>query len=165
MGRLLACWVALLGVVAIVTMARTPVAVTAVVPASLEMPPAQIPNAPVGTWLTANGQAVVRITPCGDALCGAIAGIARAPGDPMPTDVNGQPQCGLVILHDERPDGDGAWLGTVTDPRNGSSFGARLHVDDAGNLRLRGYLGIPLFGETSTWRPFTGTLGPECRMS
>ena len=83
----------------------------------------------------------------------------------MPTDVKGRPQCGLVIIRDGRPDAGGAWIGTVTDPRDGASFDARLRVDEAGNLRLRGFLGIPLLGETSTWHPFTGKLGAACTMS
>lgn len=124
---------------------------------------------PIGTWLTADGGAVVQIMPCGsgqsETLCGEIAGIARAPGAPMPTDVKGRPQCGLVIIRDGRPDAGGAWIGTVTDPRDGASFDARLRVDEAGNLRLRGFLGIPLLGETSTWHPFTGKLGAACTMS
>ncbi len=122
-------------------------------------------EAPIGAWLTAKGNAVVRIMPCGDVLCGEIAGIARAPGAPMPTDVEGRPQCGLVIIQGERPEGDGSWVGTVTDPRDGASFGARLRVDEAGNLRLRGFFAVPLLGETQTWHRFTGELGAECRMS
>jgi uncharacterized protein (DUF2147 family) len=124
---------------------------------------------PIGAWLTADGGEVVRIMPCGagksEVLCGEIAGIARPPGAPMPTDVEGRPQCGLVIIRDERPRADGAWVGTVRDPRDGASFDARLSVDAAGNLRLRGFLGIPLLGETATWHRFTGKLGAACTMS
>ncbi len=132
--------------------------------------PSQSPAlAPLGAWLTAKGDAVVRIMPCGarqsETLCGEIAGIARAPGAPMPTDVNGRPQCGLVVIRNERPDADGAWVGTVTDPRDGASFGARLRVDAAGNLRLRGFFAIPLLGETQTWHRFTGKLGAACTIS
>jgi uncharacterized protein (DUF2147 family) len=124
---------------------------------------------PVGTWLTANGNAVVRIAPCEDSgsseiLCGWIVGLLRPPGTPVPTDVHGNSQCGLAIITNERQQGD-AWFGTVADPRNGSTYGARLKVDDAGNLKLRGYLAIPLLGQTETWRPYRGELGPECSMT
>lgn len=120
---------------------------------------------PIGAWLTAKGDAVVQIMPCGEALCGEIAGIARAPGAPVPTDVEGRPQCGLVIMRDERPEADGTWVGTITDPRDGASFDARLSVDEAGNLQLRGFFAIPLLGETQTWHRFTGKLGAGCHMS
>ncbi len=122
-------------------------------------------RAPIGLWRTANGKAVVRIAHCGHALCGWIVGLAGAPGEAMPRDVAGHPQCELTIIHAEGPHGNGVWTGTVSDPRNGRSYGARLHVDKAGDLRLRGFLGIPLFGETVTWHPFTGQLGAACRMS
>lgn len=138
----------------------------ALVVSSASAAPARSPaRTPLGAWLTAKGNAVVRIVRCGDALCGEIAGIARRPGTPMPTDVEGRPQCGLVVIRDERPEGDGSWVGTVTDPRDGASFGARLRVDAAGNLRLRGFFAVPLLGETQTWHRFTGELGAGCRMS
>jgi len=122
-------------------------------------------RAPVGLWLTANGKAVVRIADCGDELCGRIAGLSRAPSEAMPTDLAGHPQCGLTIIHAEGPHGNGVWTGTVSDPRTGRSYGARLRVDEAGNLRLRGFLGIPLLGETVTWHAFRGRLATACRMS
>ena len=76
-------------------------------------------NSPVGSWLTANGHGVVAIAQCGDALCGRIVGIDREPTEPMPTDVHGRSQCGLTIITNERPTGDGTWLGEITDPRDG----------------------------------------------
>src|SRR5271170_972461 len=53
---------------------------------------------PLGTWATSNGHGVIAIAPCGEALCGRIVGIDRAPTAPMPTDVNGRSQCGLTII-------------------------------------------------------------------
>ncbi len=120
---------------------------------------------PVGTWLTANGQGVVAIEPCGEAVCGRIVGIDRAPGDPMPTDINGRPQCGLTIITNETPAGDGTWFGRVTDPRDGRSYRAKLWLDQDGNLHLRGFLGIPLLGATQVWHRFTGRLTAECALA
>jgi uncharacterized protein (DUF2147 family) len=117
---------------------------------------------PLGSWATANGHSVVAIEPCGDALCGRIVGIDRAPTEPMPTDVHGRPQCGLTIITNEKPSGDGAWLGEVTDPRDGATYNAKLWLDESGDLHLRGYIGIPLLGATQTWRKFTGHLTTEC---
>ena len=79
---------------------------------------------PAGTWLTANGHGVVAIAQCGDALCGRIVGIDREPTEPMPTDVDGHSQCGLTIITNGRPAADGAWLGKITDPRNGNTYGS-----------------------------------------
>jgi uncharacterized protein (DUF2147 family) len=120
---------------------------------------------PVGTWLTASGKGVVEIAACGRALCGRIVGIDRAPGEPMPTDVYGQPQCGLTIITDERPSSDASWRGWVTDPRDGNTYHAELWVDASGNLNVRGYLGVPLLGETQVWHRFTGRLSVDCGLA
>ena len=128
-----------------------------VVPAGASAPPA-----PLGDWITANGHGVVQIALCGDALCGRIVGIERPPGAPMPTDAQGRPQCGLTILTNETPTPDGAWLGHITDPRDGSTYQAEIRVDGEGRLHLRGFVGIPLLGQTQIWHRFTGRLTPEC---
>jgi uncharacterized protein (DUF2147 family) len=120
---------------------------------------------PRGSWSTANGHGVIAIESCGDALCGRIVGIDRAPTEPMPTDVRGRSQCGLTIITNERPAGDGAWLGEVTDPRDGATYNAKLWLDASGDLHLRGYIGIPLLGATQTWRKFAGHLTAECGLS
>ena len=120
---------------------------------------------PVGTWLTANGHGVIAIAQCGDALCGRIVGIDRAPTDPMPTDVNGRPQCGLTIITNETPAADGTWLGQITDPRDGDTYQAKLWLDESGNLHLRGFIGTPLLGSTQIWRKYTGHLTAECGLA
>jgi uncharacterized protein (DUF2147 family) len=122
-------------------------------------------DSPSGTWATANGHGVVEIAQCGEALCGRIVGIDRQPTQPMPTDVNGRPQCGLTIITNEKPEADGTWLGQVTDPRDGSTYQAKLWLDQDGNLRLRGFIGIPLLGATQTWHRFTGHLTTECGLA
>jgi uncharacterized protein (DUF2147 family) len=122
-------------------------------------------SSPLGEWLTANGHGVVEIAPCGNVLCGRIVGIERGPTEPAPTDVYGRSQCGLTIIAKEKPEGRDTWLGEVTDPRDGGQYQAKLWVDDSGNLRLRGFIGIPALGATQTWHRFTGHLGAECRLA
>jgi uncharacterized protein (DUF2147 family) len=122
-------------------------------------------RSPVGTWSTENGRGVVSITPCGDALCGRIVGIDRAPTDPMPTDVEGRPQCGLTIITNGRQAGDGTYLGQITDPRDGKTYQAKLWLDESGALHLRGFILVPLLGSTQVWRPFTGHLTAQCRLA
>lgn len=106
---------------------------------------------------------MIEIGWCGAALCGRIVAIARSPGEPIPKDYQGHSQCGLTIITGETPAGDDTWLGHVTDPRNGKEYQAELWVDDAGDLKLRGFVGIPLLGKTVTWHRFTGRLTADCR--
>jgi len=127
--------------------------------AAREMP---MPASPMGLWTTSNGDGVIEIAWCGEALCGWIVGIKRAPGEPMPKDYQGRSQCGLAIITGERPTGNGDWLGHVTDPRDGKEYQAEIRVDDAGQLKLRGYVGIPLLGRTEIWHRFTGHVTPNC---
>jgi uncharacterized protein (DUF2147 family) len=125
-------------------------------------PPGQPPPSPFGMWRTQDGNGVIAIEPCGDEICGRIIGIVRARGEPIPKDVHGASQCGLTIITHEKPTGDGYWLGNVTDPRTGTQYGAKIWLDDRGNLCLRGFLGLPLLGQTETWHPFTGHVTPTC---
>ena len=127
--------------------------------------PATPEAGPQGQWLTANGGGVIQIAPCGDSLCGRIVGLDLGPSEAVPTDVHGQSQCGLTIIANEKPDGDGTWLGEITDPRDGGTYRARLSVDGQGDLRLRVFIGIPVLGATQVWHRFTGQLAPACRIA
>jgi uncharacterized protein (DUF2147 family) len=120
---------------------------------------------PQGTWLTPGGHGVIQIAQCGDALCGQIVGIDRAPAAPMPTDLYGRPQCGLTIITKEKRSADGTWLGEITDPRDGGTYRAKLWVDKSGNLHVRAFVGIPALGATVIWRPFTGRLTADCGLA
>lgn len=125
--------------------------------------------APVGAWVTASHDAVIEIYQCGDSLCGAISGMVLAPTDRTPTAWQGQTQCGLVIVQTAATSTGGdnpAWFGSIVDPRNGSVYHARLSLDGNGNLLLRGYVGLPVFGRTQTWTHYTGApLPTNCRLS
>jgi uncharacterized protein (DUF2147 family) len=119
---------------------------------------------PVGRWLTENGNGVIEIAPCGSALCGRIAGIeVDHPDDPMPHDWRGRSQCGLAIITGAVWSGDG-WRGDIIDPRDGASYHATLKVDAAGQLRLRGYVLVPLLGSTQVWTRYDEPLPSDCRL-
>lgn len=123
------------------------------------------PNTVLGPWATEDGEGVIWIDRCGDALCGRIVGIRRRPGQPMPEDVHGIPECGMTIIDKEKPAGDGSWLGEVTDPRSGAVYSARIWVDELGDLHVRGYIGLPLLGQTQIWHRYRGRLTEACEMA
>ena len=61
---------------------------------------------------------------------------------------------GLEILGGLEPSSraEGVWTdGTLYDPGSGSTYRASLTVADANRLELRGYVGVPLLGRTTTW--------------
>jgi uncharacterized protein (DUF2147 family) len=125
-------------------------------------------DTPAGRWLTADQSAVIQIAACGTGLCGQIVGIHLAhPGDPMPQDWQGQPQCGLTIVQTTSvtvSSGRDVWQGVVLDPRNGVSHPALLFFDSFRNLVLRGYAFLPVFGRSTTWTKYTGRTLPDCQL-
>jgi uncharacterized protein (DUF2147 family) len=120
----------------------------------------------VGLWLTKGGDGVIAITQCGDGLCGRIAGLfLDHPDDPMPVNNRGVSQCQLPLITDARQIRPNLWKGHITDPRNGIVYGVELHLDPHGNLALRGFLGIPLLGQTETWTRYPASVPADCRIT
>ena len=126
---------------------------------------AAAPANPSGYWVTADGGAVVQIAPCGDALCGRLIGIVLDPGTPVPMDWQGQSECGLQLLQPAQADDDGNWHGEIVNPHNGNAYHVEFHVGQRDQLHLRGYVGLPLFGETQIWHRFEGAAPTSCRLT
>jgi hypothetical protein len=85
-----------------------------------------------------------------------------------PRDWAGATQCRLTILQaapQVDDNGQVSWTGTIVNPRNGSTYNIILRVNAAHQLLLRGYLGLPIFGETQTWSPYNGSLAENCRLN
>jgi uncharacterized protein (DUF2147 family) len=121
---------------------------------------------PEGRWLTQDRGGVIEIGPCDGGLCGRIVGMneTRRRDGSIPTDPEGHPTCGLTILHAE-PDGPGQWSGHIADPDTGTSWNCTLRLDAADHLLLRGYVLLPLFGQTQTWTRYPDAPGAGCAMT
>ncbi|WP_406586361.1 DUF2147 domain-containing protein [Asaia lannensis] len=117
-----------------------------------------------GLWLSQDHDGVFQIGHCGDTLCGRLIGMQY--DGPVPKDVWGRSQCGLVMLTDFRLIKDeNVWRGHILDPETGRTYDARINTESPEVLKLRGFiLGIPLFGKTQTWTRYHGTIGPECKL-
>jgi uncharacterized protein (DUF2147 family) len=123
---------------------------------------------PTGLWMTADHTAVIQIAPCKTGLCGEIVGIhLKHPGDPMPQDWQGQPQCGLTIIQTTAVTSSGGntvYKGYVLDPRDGAFHPALLALDAFRRLILRGYMFLPFLGRSTTWTAYTGPTLPHSRV-
>jgi uncharacterized protein (DUF2147 family) len=116
---------------------------------------------PTGMWLDQSGRAGITIAPCGAKLCGTITWLkapldaqGRPKTDSHNTDsaLRGRPMCGLPLMGDFVADGTDAWSGGyVYDPVGGKTYSANMHVQPDGSLAIRGYVGISLFGRSTTW--------------
>jgi uncharacterized protein (DUF2147 family) len=126
---------------------------------------------PFDRWYAEGGAAEVEITECGGGLCGRVVSL-RAPLDENGCelrDVNNpdaqlrdRPVLGLEILHATRRSGGTTqdWVGTIYDPGSGRTYSCEIRSDGDDRLQLRGYVGIPLIGRTTTWI----RVGREARM-
>jgi uncharacterized protein (DUF2147 family) len=118
---------------------------------------------PLGLWYTEGGAAQVEINQCENTLCGRVVWL-RSPleetgctlrdrHNPDPT-LRHRPVLGLEILQGFTLDSRNAneWSGgTIYDPSTGSTYSCRLMLDGSYRLQVRGYVGIPLIGRTTTW--------------
>ena len=137
-------------------------------PARSEAPPqaaaAINPSAVFGDWLTGDRRGVIRITACGGGICGQIVGQDWPAGTKQPVDNKGRIECGQTILHGTRT-GALLWGGQIVDPDDGSAYRATYRLVGADTLALRGYILLPLFGQTQDWTRFRGAIGSACRFT
>ena len=116
---------------------------------------------PFGVWRNEKSTVAVRIVSCGTQLCGRIVWLAK------PYRGNGklkrdrhnpnvgkreQPLCGLRVLEGFRQTSERVWDdGLIYDPRKGKTYHSYLTLAAPDELRVRAYVGLPLFGKTQIW--------------
>lgn len=117
---------------------------------------------PLGLWSTEDDQGRVQISQCADSLCGDLVWLEEAldeQGEPRldvhnpEESLRSRPLEGLRIVWDMQPAGDGkTWKdGRVYDPESGKVYQGRITLEEQDVLKLRGFVGAPMFGRTSTW--------------
>lgn len=122
-----------------------------------------------GCWIPESGDAVVALETRDGRVTGRIVGMEDpvftaeeglgTPGEARRDLNNPEPalrtrlMAGLAIVADLEQDGDVWKNGSIYDPESGNTYSARAEVDRDGLLRLRGYVGTPLFGRTTKWTP------------
>ena len=105
---------------------------------------AAAPPSVQGLWLTDDHKGLVRIAPCGGALCGTIARVADASGQAPTTDVHNpvaslrnRAILGLPVLSGFVPAGS-YWKGRAYDPKSGKSYRSTLELNPDGSLKVSG---------------------------
>ncbi len=116
----------------------------------------------LGNWLTQSKEAIIQISQAADStLQGCVVG-GNEPGkvdanNPDPTKrkltLRGQ-----VIMSGLRYDGDGKWSdGTIYKPDEGKIYKCKVELQANDMLKVRGFIGVSLFGKSQIWTRYTGT--------
>jgi uncharacterized protein (DUF2147 family) len=112
------------------------------------------PDGIIGTYWSPDKNGKIEIYNVGDKYFGKIVWGTKSGKDihnPDPQ-LRERDVIGLVILHDFVYDGNNTWKnGTIYDPQTGKTYQSKMTLDDQGNLKVRGYIGIPLIGRTETF--------------
>ncbi len=140
-------------------LAALPLAAAASVPATAQN------EGIMGRWWTQDHDGVIELRPCGTGVCGFVVGVTTfRPDGSAPIDYLGHSRCHLQIVPGGLQGNDGVWASHITNPDNGKTYTTQMSLDDRGRLRLRGYIGLPLFGQTVFWTRFNGRLAPDCHI-
>lgn len=123
----------------------------------------------VGQWLTDEKDARIEIFKVDGKYSGKIVWVKDAvyarddpeAGKPVHDRENPDPakrdrsMIGLNLLDGFQYAGDKSWTkGTLYNPRNGKTYHANLTLSKDGALKVRGYVGVSLLGETTVWTRF-----------
>ena len=131
---------------------------------------AQSPSV-MGVWLVEKKTAQIRIAPCPNPangpICGTIVHILdlKGPNGQVTTEAaandwrNADPKLrdrkvlGLTIIYNFKKTSDPNSFenGYIYNGDNGKTYDANISLLPDGTLRVRGYVGSPMFGETQIW--------------
>lgn len=96
----------------------------------------------------------------GGVLCGRIYWLKKpTSGGAQKRDQNNpeaalrdRPLCGLKIMTGFRPGEAPRWYrGYIYNPNDGRTFNSTIHIEEDGSLKVRGFVGVSLFGKTVEW--------------
>jgi len=113
-----------------------------------------------GLWQTQAGDARVRVSKCGGALCATVASlrdkIDPKTGRPAVDDKNPDPakatrsMIGLSLFIDMRPNGPGRWSGQIYNADDGKIYASNVSVGGPDTLKVEGCVGAFCGGENWT---------------
>ena len=108
-------------------------------------------DAVLGEWYTDEDESVVEIYRLDDKFYGKIVWL-KEPYTPEGSERRDDSIIGLQLLSDFRYSGRNRWdKGTVYDPNDGKTYSCKMRLK-GDRLKIRGYVGIAVFGRTTIWR-------------
>jgi len=116
-----------------------------------------------GLWIEAKKHKIaVWVEKCQAQLCGRIywlkkplskAGKPKLDAKNPDASLRDRPQCGLQILTGFSPTKKANVYsgGEIYNPKSGKTYKSKIYIAKDGTLKIRGYVGIPLFGKSVKW--------------
>jgi uncharacterized protein (DUF2147 family) len=118
-----------------------------------------------GYWMDSHGEVILQFGACGRERCGKVAWLKKPRGpdrgplrDFRNSDVKLQNRfvCGLVVVTGFKKQPDGTWgQGTVYVPDHGMSFSGYAEVLNRNEVKVTGYMLLPIFGSSEVWKRVT----------
>jgi uncharacterized protein (DUF2147 family) len=121
-------------------------------------------SSPVGLWKNIDDhsgkvRSLIRITETNGELQGRIEKLFLEPSeDPNPKCTKcqdarkDQPIIGMMFMSGLKKDDDEYTGGQILDPDNGKVYRSKMELIEGGKkLKVRGYIGAPLFGRSQVW--------------
>ncbi len=118
----------------------------------------------IGNWETIDGKtqkpsSIIAIQPKGSVVVGKIIKTFDGTSEKKVErcafcrdDRKNQPIIGLEIIRNMQCQQDSCRGGTILDPRDGKIYKAMMRlVNNGQQLKVRGYIGVSLFGKTVVW--------------
>lgn len=114
------------------------------------------PASITGNWVTKDKDAIVKIAPCGNQLCGTISKyLVTPPGGIGQKDIHnpdvklrGRTLLGMAVLTGFTANGN-QWKGQIYDPKTGKSYRSVVYKGTSGNLIVKGCIGP--FCQSQSW--------------
>jgi len=95
-----------------------------------------------GLWYDDTGRSAIKISNCGEGLCGRIAWLKNS---------NHKSACGTNIIGGVKKVGNVYDNGWIYDPERGRKFDVELKLLNEKELRVKGYAGTKLLSKTMVW--------------
>lgn len=108
---------------------------------------------PIGTWLTEERDSKIRVANCGKALCATIVWAKETGVDsnnPNPS-LRSRSIVGIDLTRDMKPDGSGAYAGSIYNPENGKTYQATIKRKGESELEVGGCVLGGLLCGSETW--------------
>ena len=115
----------------------------------------------IGKWKTIDDEtgkaiAIIEIFEKSDKIYGKVLEILNAKDrnrtcEKCLANDKGKPILGLTVIKGLKKDGNEYNNGKILDPKSGKIYKCYINLEDNDKLKVRGFIGISLFGRTQYW--------------